>query len=112
MLMLVVKLIFHTYLFSATQAMAMKYGSSVSSIGGSTISMPESLKGAGFPSAQPTQQPLSGTSVTTGPTVPQHLAVHPYNQPPLGPFANMIGYPFFASELYIYAICIPATICW
>ncbi|KAK6797271.1 hypothetical protein RDI58_004973 [Solanum bulbocastanum] len=89
--------------FSATQAMAMKYGSSVSSIGGSTISMPESLKSAGFPSAQSTQQTLSGTSVTTGPTVPQHLAVHPYNQPtlPLGPFGNMISYPFMPQS-YTY----------
>ncbi|XP_049371186.1 uncharacterized protein LOC125836143 isoform X1 [Solanum verrucosum] len=89
--------------FSATQTMAMKYGSSVSSIGGSTISMPESLKSAGFPSAQSTQQTLSGTSVTTGPTVPQHLAVHPYNQPtlPLGPFGNMISYPFMPQS-YTY----------
>lgn len=39
---------------------------------------------------------LSGTSVATGPPLPQHLAVHPYSQPtlPLGPYANMIGYPF------------------
>ncbi|KAK4361290.1 hypothetical protein RND71_020242 [Anisodus tanguticus] len=82
--------------FSATQAMAAKYGNSVSSIGGSTISMPESLKPAGFPSAQPTQQTLPGASATTGPAVPQHLAVHPYSQPtlPLGPFSNMISYPF------------------
>ncbi|PHU25922.1 hypothetical protein BC332_04254 [Capsicum chinense] len=89
--------------FSATQAMAMKYGSSASSIGGSTISMPESLKTAGFPSAQPTQQTLAGTSATTGPTVPQHLAVHPYSQPslPLGPFANMISYPFMPQS-YTY----------
>ncbi|KAJ8545349.1 hypothetical protein K7X08_017932 [Anisodus acutangulus] len=89
--------------FSATQAMAAKYGNSVSSIGGSTISMPESLKPAGFPSAQPTQQTLSGASATTGPAVPQHLAVHPYSQPtlPLGPFANMISYPFMPQS-YTY----------
>ncbi|XP_009785957.1 uncharacterized protein [Nicotiana sylvestris] len=89
--------------FSATQAMPTKYGNSVSSIGGSTISMPESLRTVGFQSAQPTQQTLSGTSVTTGPAVPQHLAVHPYSQPtlPLGPFANMISYPFMPQS-YTY----------
>lgn len=63
----------------------------------------QSLKTAGFPSAQPTQQTLAGTSATTGPTVPQHLAVHPYSQPslPLGPFANMISYPFMPQS-YTY----------
>ncbi|KAK4340632.1 hypothetical protein RND71_039133 [Anisodus tanguticus] len=83
--------------FSTTQAMPTKYGNSISSISGSTISMPEALNTVGFSSsAQPTQQMLSGTNVATGPTVPQHLAVHPYSQPtvPLGPFASMISYPF------------------
>ncbi|XP_059288885.1 altered inheritance of mitochondria protein 3-like [Lycium ferocissimum] len=84
--------------FSTTQAMPTQYGNSISSISGSTTSMPEALKTVGFSSgAQPTQQMLSGTNVATGPTVPQHLAVHPYSQPtvPLGgPFANMISYPF------------------
>ncbi|KAK4361636.1 hypothetical protein RND71_020588 [Anisodus tanguticus] len=82
--------------FSTTQAMPTKYGNSISSISGSTISMPEALNTVGFSSAQPTQQMLSGTSVATGPAVPQHLTVHPYSQPtvPLGPYANMISYPF------------------
>lgn len=62
----------------------------------------QSLKSTGFPSAQSSQHTLPGTSVTTGPTVPQHL-VHPYSQPtlPLGPFANMISYPFMPQS-YTY----------
>ncbi|KAF3657014.1 hypothetical protein T459_11117 [Capsicum annuum] len=82
--------------FSTTQAMPTKYGNSMSSISGSTISMPEAMKTVGFSSAQPTQQMLPGNSVATGPSVPQHLTVHQYSQPavPLGPFANMISYPF------------------
>lgn len=39
----------------------------------------------------------------SGPALPQHLAVHPYSQHslPLGPFANMIGYPFLPQS-YTY----------
>ncbi|KAK6124146.1 hypothetical protein DH2020_042119 [Rehmannia glutinosa] len=61
------------------------------------------LKTAGFSSTQPATQTLSGTSVATGPPLPQHLAVHPYSQPtlPLGPFTNMIGYPFLPQS-YTY----------
>ncbi|KAA8519559.1 hypothetical protein F0562_013817 [Nyssa sinensis] len=46
---------------------------------------------------------MPGTNVATGPALPQHLAVHPYSQPtlPLGPFANMIGYPFLPQS-YTY----------
>ncbi|CAN4091869.1 unnamed protein product [Withania somnifera] len=87
----------HSYSpFSTTQAMPTKYGNSMSSISGSTISMPEAVKTVGSSSLQPTQQMLSGNSVATGPSVPQHLTVHQYSQPavPLGPFANMISYPF------------------
>ncbi|CAK9139272.1 unnamed protein product [Ilex paraguariensis] len=82
--------------------MPAKYGNAVSSIGGSIISMSEALKNAGF-STQPTAQTLSGTNVATGPALPQHLAVHPYSQPtlPLGPFANMISYPFLPQS-YTY----------
>ncbi|KAK4440123.1 GBF-interacting protein 1 [Sesamum alatum] len=89
--------------FPVTQSTSSKYGNSVSSIGGSAISMSEALKTAGFPSTQPTQQTLSGTNVATGPPLPQHLAVHPYSQPtlPLGPFTNMIGYPFLPQS-YTY----------
>lgn len=52
---------------------------------------------------QSTQQNPSGTSVASGPALPQHLAVHPYSQPtlPLGPFANMISYPFLPQS-YTY----------
>ncbi|XP_022892368.1 uncharacterized protein LOC111407235 isoform X2 [Olea europaea var. sylvestris] len=82
--------------FPVTQSLPTKFGNSASSIGGSAISMPEALKTSSFPSTQPTQLSLSGTSVASGPPLPQHLPVHPYSQPslPLGPFANMIGYPF------------------
>ncbi|KAL0305540.1 UNVERIFIED_CONTAM: hypothetical protein Sradi_5971300 [Sesamum radiatum] len=89
--------------FPVTQSTSSKYGNSASSISGSAISMPEALKTAGFPSTQPAQQTLSGTNVATGPPLPQHLAVHTYSQPtlPLGPFTNMIGYPFLPQS-YTY----------
>lgn len=63
----------------------------------------QALKNLGFSSTQPTLQTISGTSVATGPALPQHLAAHPYSQPtlPLGPFANMIGYPFLPQS-YAY----------
>ncbi|KAM7500633.1 hypothetical protein LguiA_025047 [Lonicera macranthoides] len=90
--------------FPVTQSMPTKYGNTVSSISGSTISMTEALKTAGFSSTQPTPQNLPGTSVASGPALAQqHLAVHPYSQStlPLGPFANMIGYPFLPQS-YTY----------
>ncbi|KAL8113184.1 hypothetical protein AgCh_020481 [Apium graveolens] len=88
--------------FPMSQSMPNKYGNTVSSIGGSSISVAEALK-TGFQSVQSTQQNPSGTSVATGPALPQHLAVHPYSQPtlPLGPFANMISYPFLPQS-YTY----------
>ncbi|KAH6790252.1 hypothetical protein C2S51_005258 [Perilla frutescens var. frutescens] len=88
--------------FPVTQSMSAKFGNSVSSIGGSAISMSEALKTAGFSLMQPAPQTLSGTNVATGPPLPQHL-VHPYPQPtlPLGPFTNMIGYPFLPQS-YTY----------
>lgn len=63
--------------------------------------MPQALKSANS-SSQPTQS-HSGTNVATGPPLPQHIAVHPYSQPtlPLGPFANMIGYPYLPQS-YTY----------
>ncbi|PWA87538.1 Kinase-related Protein [Artemisia annua] len=87
--------------FPTSQSMATKYGSSVSSTSGITISM-EALKTGAYSSSQPTQQTLPGNSLPTGPALPQHL-VHPYSQPtlPLGPFANMIGYPFLPQS-YTY----------
>ncbi|XP_024963088.1 putative uncharacterized protein DDB_G0277255 isoform X1 [Cynara cardunculus var. scolymus] len=89
--------------FPISQSMPTKYGSSVSSISGSTISMAEALKTGVFSSSQPTQQTPPGNTIPTGPALPQHLAVHPYSQPtlPLGPFANMIGYPFLPQS-YTY----------
>lgn len=58
----------------------------------------QALKTVGLSSSQPPQQNLP-----TGSAVPQHLTMHPYSQPtlPLGPFANMIGYPFLPQS-YTY----------
>ncbi|KAK1420315.1 hypothetical protein QVD17_21816 [Tagetes erecta] len=86
--------------FPISQSMATKYGNSVSSISGSTISMAEALKTGVFSSPQQTPP---GNTIATGPTLPQHLAVHPYSQHtlPLGPFTNMIGYPFLPQS-YTY----------
>ncbi|XP_059669194.1 uncharacterized protein LOC132314326 isoform X2 [Cornus florida] len=88
--------------FPITQSTAAKYGNTVSSISGSTIPMPEALKTSNY-STQPSPHILSGSSVATEPALPQQLAVHPYSQPtlPLGPFANMISYPFFPQS-YTY----------
>lgn len=63
----------------------------------------QALKAGGLSSAQPTQQTLNGAGVATGPALPQHLNLHPYSQPtvPLGPFTNMISYPFLPQN-YTY----------
>ncbi|KAI3824621.1 hypothetical protein L1987_06085 [Smallanthus sonchifolius] len=89
--------------FPISQAMATKYDNSASSISGSTISMTEALKTGVLSSSQPTQQTPPGNTIPTGPALPHHLAVHPYSQPtlPLGPFANMISYPFLPQS-YTY----------
>ncbi|PSR98673.1 Signaling mucin like [Actinidia chinensis var. chinensis] len=89
--------------FPMTQAMPTKYSNTVSSVSSSTISIPEALKTAGFSSSQSTAQTLPGNSIATGPSLPPHLAVHPYSQPtvPLGPYANMISYPFLPQS-YAY----------
>ncbi|KAG9447548.1 hypothetical protein H6P81_013676 [Aristolochia fimbriata] len=89
--------------FLATQSMPTKYSTSMSSISGPTMSMPEGLKPSVFSSPQPTQQTLPSTNIATGPALPQHLPLHPYSQPtlPLGHFANMIGFPFLPQS-YTY----------
>ncbi|KAL3520197.1 hypothetical protein ACH5RR_018346 [Cinchona calisaya] len=91
------------YPFPATQSMGAKYGNSISSLGGPSISMAEALKTLGFSSTQHTPQTMAGTTVATGPALPQHLAAHAYSQPtlPLGPFTNMISYPFLPQS-YAY----------
>ncbi|XP_052179470.1 uncharacterized protein LOC127792879 isoform X2 [Diospyros lotus] len=88
--------------FPMSQSTSTKYGNTLPSLS-SSISMPEALKAVGFSSTLPTAQTLPGSSIATGPALPQHLAVHPYSQPtlPLGPFANMIGYPFLPQS-YTY----------
>ncbi|XP_042494392.1 GBF-interacting protein 1-like isoform X2 [Macadamia integrifolia] len=89
--------------FLATQSMPTKYSTAVSSISGSSASMPEAIRPGIFSTPQPTAPTLPGTSIATGPALPQHLAMHPYSQPtlPLGHFANMIGYPFLPQS-YTY----------
>ncbi|XP_038722144.1 uncharacterized protein LOC120014298 isoform X1 [Tripterygium wilfordii] len=81
--------------FPVMQPTSTKYNTA-SSISGPSISMSEALRQGGISTPQPTPQTLPGASVATGPGLPQHLAMHPYSQHnlPLGPFANMIGYPF------------------
>lgn len=89
--------------FPAAQSLATKY-SNTSSIGGPTLSVSEALRASSISTPQPNpQQSLPGAGIATGPTVPQHLAVHPYSQPtlPLGHFANMISYPFLPQS-YTY----------
>ncbi|XP_042042091.1 uncharacterized protein LOC121787440 isoform X1 [Salvia splendens] len=90
--------------FPVSHTMAAKYGNSISSVGASAISMSEALNTANS-SPQPTAQSHSGANVAAmGPPLPQqHVAVHPYSQPtlPLGPFANMISYPFLPQS-YTY----------
>ncbi|XP_076949622.1 uncharacterized protein LOC143622309 isoform X2 [Bidens hawaiensis] len=88
--------------FPVSQSMAAKYANSAPSISGSTISMAEALKTGVFSSSQPTQQTPPGNTIPTGPALPHHL-LHPYSQHtlPLGPFANMIGYPFLPQS-YTY----------
>ncbi|XP_073149851.1 uncharacterized protein [Henckelia pumila] len=89
--------------FSLTQPTSSRYGNSISSSGVSEISLSEALKTSELSSAQLGHQNLSGTSVATGPPLPQNLAVHPYSQPtlPLGPYGNMIGYPIMPQS-YTY----------
>ncbi|CAK9321165.1 unnamed protein product [Citrullus colocynthis] len=84
--------------FPDTQSVP-KYSNVASSITGPSMSMPEVLRTSSITTSQPTPQ----SNVAAGPTVPQHLAVHPYSQPtlPLGHFANMIGYPFLPQS-YTY----------
>ncbi|XP_072950668.1 uncharacterized protein [Typha angustifolia] len=88
--------------FRTTQSMPTKYNMAASSIDGSIISMQETLKPGVFSHSQTTQT-LPSTSIPTGPPPPQHLPVHHYPQPtmPLGPFANMISYPFLPQS-YTY----------
>ncbi|XP_071735842.1 uncharacterized protein [Rutidosis leptorrhynchoides] len=83
--------------FSVSQSMPNRYANSASSITDPTISMAEALKTIGLSPSQPQQQ-----NVPAGSAVP-HLTMHPYSQPtlPLGPFANMIGYPFLPQS-YTY----------
>lgn len=88
--------------FPVAQSPSAKYGNSVSSVGASTISISEALMTAGS-SSTPAPHTLTATNAATGPPIPQHLSVHPYSQHtlPLGPFANMLGYPFLPQN-YAY----------
>ncbi|XP_011045309.1 PREDICTED: uncharacterized protein LOC105140253 isoform X2 [Populus euphratica] len=89
--------------FPVTQSLPTKYNNAATSISGPSISMSEALRAGGVSTPQPAPQTHPGANVATGPALPQHLAVHPYQQPtlPLGHFANMISYPFMAQS-YTY----------
>ncbi|KAJ6979387.1 hypothetical protein NC653_027518 [Populus alba x Populus x berolinensis] len=89
--------------FPVAQSLPTKYSNAATSISGPSISMSEALRAGGVSTPQPTPQTLPGANIATGPALPQHLAVHPYQQPtlPLGHFANMISYPFMAQS-YTY----------
>ncbi|KAI6705823.1 hypothetical protein NL676_008785 [Syzygium grande] len=82
--------------FPVTQSMPTKFSNPTSSMSSSVISTPEAFRAANISGAQQTPQSLSNAGLSTGPALPQHLAVHPYSQPtlPLGHFANMVSYPF------------------
>ncbi|CAM8879392.1 unnamed protein product [Rhodiola kirilowii] len=86
--------------FHANQLLAAKYGNT-GSVGGSTASGTEALETSNISSSQ--QVLPSANVAATGHGLPQHLAIHPYSQPtlPLGPFANMISYPFLPQS-YTY----------
>lgn len=62
----------------------------------------QTLKPGGFSNAQPTQN-LPSASIPSGPPLPQQLSVHPYPQPtlPLGPFSNLVGYPYLPQNYYL-----------
>ncbi|KZV13982.1 protein lingerer-like [Dorcoceras hygrometricum] len=82
---------------SVAQSLSAKFGSSVSYIGGSAMSMSEALKTAGFLSMQYAPQAISGTNVAIGPPFLNTLLyIHILRQPSLslGSFVNMIDYPF------------------
>ncbi|CAM8912068.1 unnamed protein product [Rhodiola kirilowii] len=79
--------------FHSNQPMSAKYGNTAS-VGGPSASGAEALDTINISSSQ--QVLTSANVAATGPGLPQHLAMHPYSQPtlPLGPFTNMISYPF------------------
>lgn len=72
-----------------------RYGTTVSSIGGPSSSLPEVLKPTMFPNPQSTPVSLPTTTLLTSPAFPQALPVPHYSQPalPLGHFANLLSYP-------------------
>ncbi|KAF7852106.1 hypothetical protein BT93_L0502 [Corymbia citriodora subsp. variegata] len=82
--------------FPVTQSMPTKFSNPTSSMSSSVLSTPEAFRAANISGAQQTPQNLTNAGLSTGPALPQHLAMHPYSQPtlPLGHFANMVSYPF------------------
>ncbi|KAK4787338.1 hypothetical protein SAY86_011171 [Trapa natans] len=78
--------------FPVTQSMATKFSNPTPSISTSIMSSPDAFRTGGISTAQQTGQ----TIPTGAAALPQHLAMHPYSQHtlPLGPFANMVSYPF------------------
>ncbi|XP_042444674.1 uncharacterized protein LOC122029654 [Zingiber officinale] len=93
------------------QSLPTNYGAMVSSIGGPTNSMPETMKPGMFSNPQSAPPSLPATTVLPSPALPQGLPVHHYSQPalPLGHFANMISYPILPPS-YAYLPSLQQTL--
>ncbi|KAG0462539.1 hypothetical protein HPP92_021015 [Vanilla planifolia] len=90
-----------------TQSVSAKH-SAETSISGPAISMSE-VKPNAFPNLEPSQS-SSGNNVPVGHSIPQQLPIHHYSQAtlPLGPFANVISYPFLPpSYTYLPSAAFP-----
>ncbi|KAL5228033.1 hypothetical protein ABZP36_016298 [Zizania latifolia] len=85
----------------STQSAA-KYNTDVPTTSLPAISMQETLKSGVFSNTQSTQN-LPSISIPPGSPLPQQLSVHPYPQPtlPLGPFSNLVGYPYLPQNYYL-----------
>ncbi|PKU59115.1 uncharacterized protein LOC110098701 isoform X1 [Dendrobium catenatum] len=85
----------------ATQSLSTKH-SATSSISGPSISIPEQ-KPSVFSNLQQVPQSSSSSNLPAGHAIPQHLHINPYSQAtlPLGPFPNVISYPFLPQS-YTY----------
>lgn len=88
--------------FLTTQSMSTKLGAATSN-SESTIPVQEVKPNVFTNLQQQAPQSSPSTNIPTGHAIPQHLPLHPYSQPtlPLGPFANVISYPFLPQS-YTY----------
>ncbi|XP_020577374.1 uncharacterized protein LOC110022656 isoform X2 [Phalaenopsis equestris] len=84
----------------ASQSLSTKH-SATNSISGPSNSIHE--KASVFSNLQQVPQSSSGSNLPAGHAIPQHLHINPYSQAtlPLGPFPNVISYPFLPQS-YTY----------